>query len=336
MTRLAASGILLLSALCWGAGNVANKTVLVHLGPLSVVGLRCLLAALVIAPFAVADLRRTADPRATAAWVKSALGLSALFALALVLQQLAYRFTSVTNASFLVNTATVMTPVLAWLVLRHRVGLAVACAAPLTLIGAMLMSGGVFSLSAMNAGDLLCIASAAAYAGWMVALGEHSVRHGRPLGTTFVQFATSAALVLPVAVWTDAPSIHAIGRALPELVFLGVISTALAFGLQTWAQRFVAASTAAVLVSAESLFGAVGAHLLLGEQTPVLGLAGAALILVAISFVAMADKAGPAVRPASCDHAPHRPDPPPVAATPVPLCVASRSTASGGSDQPMA
>lgn len=292
MTRVMASGVLLAAAFCWGAGNVASKTVLDHLEPLTVVGLRCLLAALVIAPFALRDLRhfrRGTEP----GWAKGVLGISALFAVALVLQQLAYKFTSVTNVSFLVNTATVMTPVIAWLALGHRAGLAVACATPLTLLGALLMSGAAYSLASINLGDLLCLASAAVYAGWMVALGHHAVTYRRPLGTTFVQFAISAVLVLPLALWIDAPDLRAIGQAGPELFMLGVFSTALAFGLQTWAQRFVSASTAAVLVSAESLFGALGAYLLLGEQTGFLGLIGAALILTAITFVAMGDRTAP-------------------------------------------
>lgn len=289
MTRLTASCVLLLAALCWGAGNVANKTVLQHLDSLTVVSLRCLLAAAVIGPFAWSDLRRAVNRD----WVKSAAGLSVPFAAALLLQQGAYALTTVTNAGFLVNTATVMTPVLAWLLVGHRIGRAVTLAAPLTLIGALLMSGGNLSLTRMNSGDLLCLASAMGYAVWMVGLGHHAVRYGRPLGTTFVQFAVSAALVLPVALWTKMPELQAIGQAAPELVMLGVISTALAFGLMTWAQRYIAAPTAAIIVSAEGVFGALGARLLLGEQTSALGLFGAALILFAIGMVALGDRGQP-------------------------------------------
>lgn len=290
MTRLTASCVLLLAALCWGAGNVANKTVLQTLDPLTVVSMRCLLAAAVIGPFAWPDLRRAAGR----AWVKSAIWLSVPFAVALALQQWAYSLTSVTNAGFLVNTATVMTPILAWLACGHRIGLAVAIAAPLTLTGAMLMAGGHVSLSQINAGDLLCLASAVGYAVWMVAMGRHAGRYGRPLGTTFVQFAASAMLLLPLALWTKVPQIADLGRAAPELFLLGVISTALAFGLMIWAQRYVAAPTAAIIVSAEGIFGALGARLVLGEQTPALGLLGAGLIMCAIAMVALGDRVRPA------------------------------------------
>ena len=286
MTRLTASWVLLLAAVCWGAGNVANKTVLQHLDPLTVMSLRCVLAAIVIGPFAVPDLRQAANQE----WIKSAIGLAIPFAAALLLQQWAYGLTSVTNAGFLVNTATVMTPVLAWLLWGHRIGIAVTCAAPLTLVGAMLMSGGNMSWAGMNGGDLLCLGAAVGYAVWMVALGRHAVRYGRPLGTTFVQFAVSAVLVLPVALWMKIPDIATLGQAAPELFMLGVISTALAFGLMTWAQRYVTAPTAAIIVSAEGVFGALGARLVLGEQTSVMGICGAGLILGAIAIVAVYDR----------------------------------------------
>ena len=46
--------------------------------------------------------------------------VSALFAVSIVIQQIAHQGTSVTNASFLVNTATVMTPPAAWLLTGER------------------------------------------------------------------------------------------------------------------------------------------------------------------------------------------------------------------------
>lgn len=289
MTRVTASCVLLLAALCWGAGNVANKTVLQHLDPLTVMSLRCLLAAAVIGPFAWPDLRRAAGQD----WIRSAVALSVPFALAMLMQQWAYGLTSVTNAGFLVNTATVMTPVLAWLLCGQRVGMAVKWAAPITLVGALLMSGGSLSLARINTGDLLCLGSAVGYAVWMVALGQHAVRHGRPLGTTFVQFAVSAALALPLALWTNIPDPAALVGAAPELFMLGVVSTALAFGLMTWAQRYVAAPTAAIIVSAEGIFGALGARVVLGEQTSALGFVGAGLILCAIALAALGDRGHP-------------------------------------------
>jgi drug/metabolite transporter (DMT)-like permease len=76
-----------------------------------------------------------------------------------------------------------------------------------------------------------------------------------------------------------------------ELVFLGIFSTAAAGTLTTVAQRHVSAPVTAILVSLESVFGAVGAYLLLGEQTPVAGLVGAVLIFGAVGMTAFSGRA---------------------------------------------
>jgi drug/metabolite transporter (DMT)-like permease len=279
----------------WGFGNIAQKTVLDHVGPLAAVGLRCLIAAIAILPLVRLERPGGGDRRA---WRRSILPVALLFAGALTLQQCAYLSTSVTNASFLVNTATVLTPVLAWLALRERPGRRVAVAAAATLAGAFLMSGvgAAGGLAALNRGDVACLASAALYAGWMVALGRHAQRHGRPFASAWVQFALAAAVALPAAGLAEPLPLAAIAEAWPSLAVLGLFSTAAAFGLQTYAQRFTRASTAAVLVSAESVFGALGAAAVLGERVPDAALAGAALIL--FSIVLVAGVGGSPTRPA--------------------------------------
>ncbi|MEJ1937416.1 DMT family transporter, partial [Nostoc sp. NIES-2111] len=156
-------------------------------------------------------------------------------------------------------------------------------AVPLTLWGALLMSGA--GLQGMSAGDAACILSAVLYAAWMVQLGYHVQRYGAPAATAVVQFALGAALCLPVGLAMEQAGLGAVHAAGLELFILGVFSTAAAFGLQTVAQRHTPASHAAVIVSAESGFGAAGAFLLLSERTSAEGLAGAALIILSIGLI---------------------------------------------------
>jgi drug/metabolite transporter (DMT)-like permease len=155
------------------------------------------------------------------------------------------------------------------------------------------MAGATFRLSSLNPGDIACLGSALCYAAWMVALGRHAMAHGRPFATTALQFSVTGLVLLPLALTVETATLAGVQAALPELLILGVFSTAVAFALQTYAQRFVSSSTAAVLVSAESLFGAAGAALLLGEVTPLTGILGAGLILAAIVLVALGTRGQP-------------------------------------------
>ncbi|HEY6631592.1 MAG TPA: DMT family transporter [Rhizobiaceae bacterium] len=279
LTRLQANMLLLLAAAFWGFGNVAQKTVLQHLDPLSAVGLRCLVGALLVAPFALA-FRRT---KAVGFWM-SVGRVAALFSLAILLQQHAYIETTVTNASFLVNTATVMTPLAAWLLFGERPALAVVAAAVATLFGVLLIAG---ELTSANPGDLFALASAVFYALWMVELGRHMRAHGDAPTTSAAQFALAALLALPIGIAGTGLSAAALAEAAPKLVGLGFFSTALAFGIQTAAQRFTPASHAAVIVSAESVFGAAGGALFLGERLSASAALGAAIVLGAILLLAL-------------------------------------------------
>jgi drug/metabolite transporter (DMT)-like permease len=283
MTRTSANLVLLLAALFWGAGNVAQQTVLAHIGPLAATGFKSLIAAIVILPYCVTRARPV-EPLG-AKGVARGLAVILSFAAASTLMQIAYGLTSVTNAGFLVNTSTVLTPIFAWLLLGHRVGAIIGFAALATFSGALLMSGG--HLGALGAGDILCLASAAAYALWMVFLAEFVTHHGRAGALTLAQFGATALICLPWSVATEAPALAAITAALPELLFIGVVSTAAGYLLQAIAQSHTSASEAAVIVSAEAIFGAMGAWLLLGETLDGARALGALLIIGGILLVQM-------------------------------------------------
>ena len=289
MTRGSATLMLLTAAFFWGTGNVANKTVLEHIGPLTAVGFRCLIAACVVIPWAVPEMRTNLGND----WAMSAVLVSLFFCAAMALQQMAFQTATVTNASFLVNTCSILTPIIAWAALRERPHIRIVCAAVITLAGAFLMTGGSFSVAQLNRGDVLCLLSAIFYAAWMVALGRHIMLYGRPFATSFVQFAISAAILLPLSATVEVQSLVRVTNAAPELLGLGLFSTGIAFVLQTRAQQAVSSSTAAIIVSAESLFGAAGAYLWLGEQTSTMGVCGAVLILSGIMIAAFSTRSVP-------------------------------------------
>lgn len=275
--------MLLAAAFFWGSGNVANKSVLQDLDPFAAATLRNLVAAVVLVPFAWRELAGVAERRL---WLRSAMPPSGLFAAAIVLQQWGYQSATVTNASFLVNAASVVTPIIAYFVLKERLHGGIGFAAAMTLIGAFLMSGAGRSLTVMNAGDIACLVSAVFYGWWMVALSQHAVRHDSPAATTCVHCLMAVGLAGGIVVLLAPHQPGTVAGGMAELLYLGIVSSALAFGLTAAAQAHVPASTAAVLVAAESLFGAAGGILVLGERPGAIGICGAGLMLAGILTVA--------------------------------------------------
>lgn len=280
MSRLQANILLLLAALVWGLGNIAHKKILTHLDPFAAVGLTCLIGGLVVLPLVGGERKRPPEP----GWPASLCRVTALFFVGMVMQQIAYVEASVTNASFLISTYTVMTPAAAWLMFRERPGAYLLLAAAFTLAGSFLMSGGLSGVIARA--DLLALLAAACFSVWTVELGRHLRLHGRPFTTAATQFLATGMIILPFSAAHGDLPLEGVIASWPELVVLGVFSTGVGFGIQTFAQCYTSASHAAIITSAEAVFAALAAGAWLGERLDVAGTWGACLIFAAVLVVA--------------------------------------------------
>ena len=167
------------AAALWGLGNVCQKTVLEDLGPITVVGFRCLIGVLIILP--LLGQERTARQRGVRPSFKVLAVIALLFAGAMVMQQAAFGSTSVTNGSFLITTTTVFTPLVAWALHRLWPSPVIWLAIATGLCGTFLMAGGQWS--SITKGDVLCLVSAMIYSVWFVVLGDAVIRSGNPISS---------------------------------------------------------------------------------------------------------------------------------------------------------
>jgi drug/metabolite transporter (DMT)-like permease len=245
------------------------------------VSLRCLIAALVFVPVLGFTSRLVVLVSPPARWPAAASCIS--FAAAVTLSQAGYGLTAVTNAGFFINTTTVITPILACLILKQRPHKVTWLAALLIFAGAVLMSGG--SLHGFRAGDALCLASAVCYAFWMIFVGDYAEKGGDASALTLLQFAFTAAVCLPLALYFEPVTLPGVVRAVPELLFLGLFSTAGAYFLQILAQQHTSASEAAIIGSGEAVVGAIAAYFLLDEVLTTTGALGALVISAGIVLV---------------------------------------------------
>lgn len=280
MSRLQANLVLLLAAVIWGLGNISHKSVLTYLDPLTAVGLTCLIGGICTLPFArfrFGGSRREASV--------SLLRVTLIFLIASYFQQASYATSTVTNATFLTSAASVLTPVAAWFLLRQKPGMAIYMAAGLTFAGSIFLSGGVPGY--LVEGDLMALLAAASFALWTVEISRHARVFNCDFTTASAQFLGVAVAILPYSAMKGGITWDAVAGAFPDLIVLGVFSSAIAFYLQISAQRYASASHAAIIVSSECVFAAIAAALLLGERLTPAGFVGATLVLAGVVVVAM-------------------------------------------------
>ena len=191
MSRHLANLLLLFAGAIWGAGFVAQSTAMETIGPFLFVGLRFLVAALVLAPFAWREARAAAHP-VSAAHLRGFVLIGLALFLAMALQQVGLTITNVTNSGFLTGLYVVFVPFLALVVLGQKPHPLVWPAVAMTFAGIWMLAGG--SLAELNGGDLLTIGCAMMYAAQVILVGRFVGPSGRPLTLSFCQFALAAVL----------------------------------------------------------------------------------------------------------------------------------------------
>ena len=153
----------------------------------------------------------------------------------------------------------------------------------MALIGTYYLNGGVFDR--FNLGDLLMVFGAVFWALQLLLLSHVARDTGLPMFASSLTFLFAGAVALVLVPFFETPSLAGIGAGWVQLTYSGVLATALAFTMQAVGQQYVPPANAAIILSAESLFAALGGALLLGERLPPIGYAGAALIFAAIVLV---------------------------------------------------
>lgn len=294
MSRLTADLALLFAAAVWGFAFLFQKSAMEHVGPLTFIAARGAVAAVVLAPFAWMELRRHGSVQLSPAFwrIGSVSGLA--FFAAAWLQQAGLLTATVTNTSFLTALYVVITPFVVWIVMRRRPNGLVWPAVLLSAAGTWLLGGG--SLSAFSWGDGLVAASAAFWAVHVVIVGLAAM-HARPIAFTCLQFVVVAGSGALAAVWLEPLSLQGIVAAIPDILYVGVLSSALTFTILTVALQYTQPSEAAVIVSLETVIAAFGAYWLLGERLPAVGWIGAVLILCATLLIQLRGSRAPAPAP---------------------------------------
>jgi drug/metabolite transporter (DMT)-like permease len=281
MSRTNAVVALLFAAAVWGLAFIFQKSATRHLGPLAFITARAVVAALALAPLALAELRRGSSNGTPRFW-GVAVGGGVAFLIAAWLQQAGLETASVTNTGFLTSLYVVITPLLAWGWSRQPLSPMAWLAVALSAVGIWLLGGASFA--AFSGGDVLVALSAFFWATHVIVTGR-AASFGRPMAFTALQFVVVASLAAAGAAFSEVTTLRGVAAAAMDIAYVGLLSSAFAFTILTLALRHVRPAEAAVIVSLETVFAAAAAYVWLGERLSPFGWAGAALIVTAALLV---------------------------------------------------
>lgn len=268
--------LLLLVALIWGFGFVAQRAGMEHIGPYTFNGIRFLLGGLCLLPLTWRREHHAAGPRLPQMpLVQAGLLAGLVLFIAATLQQVGLQYTTAGKAGFITGLYVVLVPMIG-LCFRQRTNGG-------TWIGAILAAIGLYLLSVtedfrIEFGDLLELIGALFWAGHVLILSYLSPRTS-PVRLAMMQFYVCGVLSLLTGLVLEPISLQGIMDAAIPILYGGVCSVGAGYTLQVVVQRKAHPSHAAILLSLESPFAALGGWLLLHELLSGRALLGCALML---------------------------------------------------------
>ena len=315
--NLRGSLLLLLGAMIWGFAFVVQRIGMDSMQPVSFNGIRNLLAGLCLFPVSLLlDHRRShrqGNPRQAALTASSAsadpsaavshsisiggaekkdpslrnrqliagLLCGVFLFLASTLQQMGLVDTSAGKAGFITALYVVLVPVTAFLLFRKNPGHWICLSVVMAVIGLFLLCVPIGERMALNKGDLLVLGCAFCFTGQILAVDAYAPRVD-PIRLSRDEFLVSGILGLLLSLFCETITPEGILKALPAILYAGIVSGAIGYTLQILGQRDTNPTLASLIMCLESVFSVLSGTLVLGERMSVREALGCVIMFSAV------------------------------------------------------
>lgn len=280
---LAVAGLIAVTVI-WGGGFVASDMALDSLRPFQIMTIRFLMASLLMGAAGIRELKGINIKEIRAGMLMGA----ALFT-GFAFQIVGLQYTTPSKNAFLTALNVVMVPFIAFVILKKKIGIKSIAGAVMAIVGVGLLS--LEKNLTLGIGDALTLVCAAGFA-FQIFFTSEFVKKYRAVVLNFVQMLTAVALSFVCLFIFGETEFHVSTKGWLSVLYLGVISTALCYLLQTASQRYVDETKAAIILSMESVFGTLFSILILHEQVTIRMICGCVIILAAVIVSNLADVQG--------------------------------------------
>ena len=286
--------ILLITAVMWGGGFVAQRLGMQQMGPYIFNGFRFLIGALTLIPVILVRKKSVAiqkgDPKKTLL-IGAVAGLFLFFGA--TFQQLGLVYTTAGKAGFITGLYVVIVPLLG-ILWGDRGSL-------YSWLGAILAVGGLYFLSATRGlvfapGDGFVLIGACFWALHVQFIARFSPDVD-PFQLSFVQSIFTSLISFGVGIFLEDVVFDQVLSAALPILYGGVISIGIAYTLQVIGQQNAKPTAAALILSLESVFAAFWGWLILGELLTSRALLGSGLMLGGMMISQLRGKKDQAVDP---------------------------------------
>ena len=264
MSQMKANFLMLIATFIWGTAFVSQTTGMGAIGPFTFSASRFFLASLTVLPLMIIYERKNFFKFIDN---KNYIYLSLLAGLALFggmgLQQYALLKSQIANAAFLSTLYVPFVALISRFIFRSNLNWIVWIAVILCLYGSYLLSSN--QTFEIQQSDSLLFIAAFCFAVHIIVIDIFMKQYYSPFTFGLIQYCIVFILSMILAFSLESPKISNIQIEWFEIIYTGVFSAGVGYTLQIIAQSKANPAPAAIILSMESVFGAIAAWILLDQ-----------------------------------------------------------------------
>ena len=252
--------LLLITSIIWGSAFVAQVTGMDVLGPFTFNAARSFLAVLSLSGlvFILKDDMNTKFSDL----LKGGFSCGFFLFMGSSLQQIGLIDTTAGKASFITSLYILLVPIIAFIVMKKKINFLTTIAIILGAIGLYLLaipSGSSFSI---NKGDLIVFIGSFFWGAHILVI-DYFTKKVNPIKLSLMQFTVMTIFSAIAAIFFERESISVFNIMISwkPIVYAGIFSSCIAYTLQMVGQKYTEPVLASLILSLESVFGAISGYL---------------------------------------------------------------------------
>ena len=208
--------------------------------------------------------------------------LSIILFLVFITMTIGVKYTTATNASFLISLSVIFIPFFSWIFNKEKPKKSIFIVLIIALIGIMLLT--LDKNLEFHIGDILCLICSLLFS-FHVLITERFVKNNNPITLGVLQFGGVALLSFLVQYPIEKFTLPKNEKFWISLMILSVFCTALAYIIQTVSQKKLSSTLIGLILSLEPIFSGIFGYFILNEYLSPQQYMGAFLLLISIIYV---------------------------------------------------